>query len=190
VLATAGVELTRDLFIRLSLEEGRSAFDLARDQGAGPEEVERLRSARNDRYSALLRDGAPVFDGAEGVLQRLHRQVRMGVVTSSRKEHFDLIHESTGFLAYLDFALTREDYEKTKPHPDPYLSAITRYGLRAEECVVVEDSMRGLIAALGAGLRCIVVPNDLTRGASFAGAHKVLGNLREVEEEIARLISR
>ena len=187
-LATIGVELTRELFVRFSLEEGRSTFDLVREKGVTPEEVERLRSTRNQRYSALLRAGVPVFEGAAEVLSRLHGRVRMGVVTSALREHFDLIHRSTGLLRYFDFVLTREDYEQSKPHPDPYLAAIDRCGFRPDECLVIEDSVRGLAAARGAGIPCIVVPNALTQQGSFDGAHAVVRDLRQVEAELTRLL--
>jgi len=45
---------------------------------------------------------------------------------------------------------------------------------------VIEDSARGLQAALAAGLRCIVVPNHFTRGSSFEGALAVLPDIRGV----------
>jgi HAD superfamily hydrolase (TIGR01509 family) len=188
VLATIGADLTRDLFIQLSLEEGRSAFDLAREREATEEAVERLRSTRNERYSALLRSGVPMFEGADEVLSRLHGRVRMGVVTSSHRDHFEIIHRSTGLLRYFEFVLTREDYDRAKPHPDPYQAALDRHGLRADESVVVEDSVRGLLAARGAGIRCIVVPNTLTRDGNFDGAHAVVADLREAEAELERLL--
>jgi HAD superfamily hydrolase (TIGR01509 family) len=188
VLATVGVDLTTALFIRLSLEEGRSAFDLARERGLTPDQIERLRSTRNERYGDLLRGGVPVFSGAEEVLRRLHGRVSMGIVTSSRRDHFEIIHRSTGLLTYFDFALTRESYDRTKPHPDPYLAAMDHCGARPEECIVVEDSARGLFAARRAGIRCIVVPNALTRRQSFEGAHAVFRDLREAEAELVRLL--
>jgi beta-phosphoglucomutase-like phosphatase (HAD superfamily) len=72
----------------------------------------------------------------------------------------------------------------SKPHPEPYLLAVKRSGFRKEECLVIEDSERGLMAAKAAGLRCIVVPSEFTRGSSFAGAYKVLENLREPLAEL------
>ena len=188
VLARAGTSFTHDDFRRLSLEEGRSAFDLARDRGVGEEAIEELRNERNARYAELIADRPAVFDGAREVLERLHGTVRMGIVTSSRKEHFELIHRTTGLLGFIDFVLTREDYERTKPHPDPYLAALRRFDLRSEECVAVEDSVRGLRAARAAGIRCIVVPNALTRGPGFEEAHAVVDDLRRAHAEIRRLM--
>ena len=99
----------------------------------------------------------------------------MGIVTSSRKDHFDLIHQSTGLLKYFDFVLTASDYARTKPDPAPYLRAVERSGVGREACVAIEDSERGLESATRAGIRCIVVPSSLTRGCKFVGAHQFLG---------------
>lgn len=188
ILATVDVELTRDLFVQLSLKEGRSVFDLAARRGLGSPEIERLRSRRNERYAELLRDGAPLLDGVEEALHSLHGRVSMGIVTSSRRDHFDLIHRESGLLGYFDFFLTREDYERSKPDPDPYRTAMARRRLRGEECVVVEDSERGLLSARRAGIRCIVIPHALTAGGSFEGAHAVVPGARHAAREILRLV--
>lgn len=169
VLSKAGVDLTRDLFIQISLNQGRSTFDLAAERGFSSEIITRFRSDRNQRYRKLLRNEVQVLDGVEDTLRQLQGKVSMGVVTSSRREHFEIIHTTTGLLHYFDFVLTREDYRKSKPNPDPFITAIKGNGLKREHCIIVEDSERGLAAAKAAGIRCIVVPNILTRGSNFSG---------------------
>ena len=67
-----------------------------------------------------------------------------------------------------------------KPHPAPYLLAAERLKVRPDRCLVVEDSERGLQAAVRAGMRCAVVPNELTRVGDFSEAYRVLKNVREV----------
>jgi beta-phosphoglucomutase-like phosphatase (HAD superfamily) len=54
----------------------------------------------------------------------------------------------------------------------------------AAECIVVEDSLRGLTAARAAGLRCVVVPSELTRGSDFSGADRVLESLPDLIAEL------
>jgi len=85
--------------------------------------------------------------------------------------------------------LTREDYGKSKPNPDPFLTAIIRNGLQPEHCIIVEDSERGFAAAKAAGIRCIMIPNSLTKGGDFSGAYRVLNNAGEVAVEVLKLIS-
>ncbi|MBU4371981.1 MAG: HAD-IA family hydrolase [Syntrophaceae bacterium] len=70
---------------------------------------------------------------------------------------------------------------------EPYRLAMERSGCRPEECLVVEDSERGVRAAIAAGIRCIVVPNELTRGGEFAGAWRVFSSCREIPGEIEQL---
>lgn len=189
VLSEIGVDLTTEGFIEVSLKQGRSAFDLAAAQGVKPEVIDRLRADRNRRYRDLLRQGIRVLDGVEDALRRLRGKVLMGVVTSSLKAHFDLIHTGTGLLPLFDFVLTREDYEKSKPNPEPFLTAATQNGLRLNECIIVEDSARGLAAARAAGIKCIVVPNRLTKSSNFSGAYRVVSSTREAADIVLGLIN-
>jgi HAD superfamily hydrolase (TIGR01509 family) len=187
LLLKAGVTLTETLFQRISLKEGRSVFDLALEKGVLQDEIDRLHGERNRRYSELLRSGVRIMDGAEETLGMLQGKVIQAIVTSSRRSHFDTMHGTTGLLPFFDFILTREDYTLSKPDPEPYRLALKRSGCRPEECLVVEDSERGLQAALAAGVRCIVIPNDLTRGGAFAGAWRILPSCREIPGEIEHL---
>ena len=180
VLAENSIQMTRDQFIQISLKEGRSAFILASEQGMSPEAVAQLLEERNRRYSDLLRNGALLMDGVADTLSRLRDKVRMGIVTSSRQEHFDIIHANTGILPYFDFVLTRKDYKRSKPNPDSFLTAMKHCELAREECLIVEDSERGLAAANAAGIHCIIVPNELTRNNDFTGAWRVVDDIREV----------
>jgi HAD superfamily hydrolase (TIGR01509 family) len=189
VLLEVGIDLSRDLFIRISLEQGRSAFDLASEQGLSQEVITRLRDDRNKRYSSLLRKGVRMLDGVENALRHLHGKVLMGVVTSSRREHFDIIHNATGLLRFFDFVLAREDYKKSKPNPEPFFAAMRQNGLKPEHCIIVEDSARGLAAAKAAGIRCIVVPTFLSRGSDFQGAYRVLDTIQQVPYEVLQLMS-
>jgi HAD superfamily hydrolase (TIGR01509 family) len=163
-------------------------FDLAEERGVSAEAIAGLREKRNGRYSELLRGDTQVLDGVEETLWQLRGRVSMGVVTGSRGEHFEIIHASTDLLPYFGFVLTREDYGEAKPAPDAYLTAMARQGLAPEDCLVVEDSERGFKAARDAGIRCLVVPNALTRGGDFSGAYKVLDGIREVVPEVMPLL--
>jgi beta-phosphoglucomutase-like phosphatase (HAD superfamily) len=103
------------------------------------------------------------------------------------REHFEAMHRNSGLTGFFEFVLTREDYQKSKPDPEPYLMALGRLRLPAHECVVVEDSERGLAAASAAGLRCIVIPSSLTRGGKFNGAAAILDNVFPLPSTLASL---
>lgn len=179
ILAEFGIELTQQKFIDISLTAGNSLFSLVADILPSAE-MDAARNARDVRYSELLQEETRVLPGVEETLASLHGKVKMAIVTSSRPEHFALIHRHSELLKFFDFVLARDDYVYSKPHPEPYLTALRRSGLPPEECLVIEDSERGLLAACRAGLRCFVIPGKLTSGGNFSSAERVLSDIREV----------
>jgi HAD superfamily hydrolase (TIGR01509 family) len=180
VLASVGIPLTQQDYVELFLVQGRGAWHVAMERGIGPSDIERLRNERNALYGDLLAQAPRLTAGITEVLDALQGKYVMGVVTSSRKDHFDLMHRTTGLLKYFDFVLTASDFSRVKPDPEPYLRAVDRSGVGRESCVAIEDSARGLESATGAGISCIVVPTALTQGSDFAGAHRVLGSIGEI----------
>jgi HAD superfamily hydrolase (TIGR01509 family) len=189
-LKTVGVELTLVQFKEMSLRRGESTLKLAAEVGFSAEEIACLRSERDRLYAESLATESCVIEGAEEVLQSLHGRVRMGVVTGSRRDHFEMAHAKSGLMKYMDFIITHEDYRNTKPHPESYLTAMARHGLRPNQCIVVEDAERGLVAATAAGLPCLIVLSEWTKDGDFRGACRVLESIREVPGEVMRLANR
>ena len=184
ILADVGIPLTEADYIELFLIQGRGAFHLASERGMSAQDVERLRSDRNVLYGQWLATETRVLDDVRRVLDTLYGRYVMGVVTSSRQDHFDVIHAQTGLLKYFDFVLTAADVRRVKPDPEPYLLAVERSGFPPSECLAIEDSARGLEAARAAGVPCVVVPTRLTRGCEFPGADEVVPALGDL---LARL---
>jgi len=184
VLALESVELPLSLYIEYSLRRGESTFNLVRDSGASEQRIADLRNERNRRYADALRTQRILIEDVEWALSELRCSFSMGVVTSSRRDHFDIMHRRTGLAGYFDFVVALEDYKQTKPAPDPYLTALKQNGLQAQQCVVIEDSERGLTAAKAAGLTCYVIPNELTRFGNFDAADKVLASIKDLVDRL------
>jgi HAD superfamily hydrolase (TIGR01509 family) len=184
VLTRVGVELTVDQYRQLLLVEGRGAWHLAEQRGVEKQEIDGLRSARDDLYADLLTRGDVLVPGALELLDRLRPRYRMAVVTSSQRGHFDAIHERTRLCELVEFVLTREDYDQAKPHPEPYLRALQQLALPSAQCLAVEDSERGLRAANGAGLACWIVLTELTAGLAFDAAERRFASLAELGEAL------
>jgi HAD superfamily hydrolase (TIGR01509 family) len=177
LLATIGIELELADYRELSLRQGRSAFELARDRGLSDPEIEDLRRRRNLRYSELIEEGVRVLAGVSSTLERLHGRRPMAIVTSSDRVHFDQIHRQTDLLRFFDFVLANDEYDRHKPHPEPYLTAAERFGVAPERCLVIEDTERGLRSAEAAGMRCIVIPHTLSAEGDFGAAEHVLEDM-------------
>ncbi len=173
-LAELGVALGVADYVEISLRRGESCFDLAYAAGHDAARVEATRLRRNARYEELLRLGVPLIDGVAETLRALRGIARMAVVTSSRPEHFALVHARTGIRDAFELVLTGADYVNFKPDPEPYLLAADRLGVRPADCLVVEDTERGLVSATRAGMRCVVIPRGLSAGGDYSAAYRVL----------------
>lgn len=180
VLASIGIPLTREQYLELFLVQGRGAWHLAEERGLAPAVVDRLREERNNLYAEWLSARPLLIPGVTSALDALHGRYLMGIVTSSRRDHFDVIHRASGLLKYFDFVLASGDYAQVKPDPAPYLRAVEKSGCGPDECIAIEDSERGLESATRAGIRCIVVPSRLTRGCAFQGAYRIVDSVTDI----------
>lgn len=181
-----GIEISEDVYVEYFLKRSSGTWHLAEAKGLSRDDISKLRNERDELYSNLLLNKMEVIDGANETLAKLFGKYKMGIVTSSKKHHFDIIHEKSGLLKYFDFVLTIDDYAKSKPAPDPYLKALELSGVKKEECIIIEDSERGLKSALAAGLKCVVIPTNLTKYSDFSGAEKILSKITEVPNYLTK----
>ncbi|GAB3751161.1 HAD family hydrolase [Microlunatus parietis] len=180
-LAEIGLTLDRQRYLR-DMAQGRATWVQARAAGVDDRTIDRQREARDAYYQEYLRTEAIEIEGVLETLAELSRHVRMAIVTTSRRKDFDLIHEKRKITSFMEFVLTLEDYEFSKPHPEPYLTGLHRLGGAREETLVVEDSARGLASALAAGIDCAIVHNDFTGAQDFTGARHRLKTLSELRD--------
>jgi HAD superfamily hydrolase (TIGR01509 family) len=192
-LAELGIELDVADYIDVSLRRGASCFELASERGLAADRIEATRLRRNTRYEQLLREGVELIDGVSDTLRALRGTTRMAIVTSTRPEHFALVHDRLGIRDHFELVLTGADYTRFKPDPQPYLMAAERLGLAPADCLVVEDTERGLASATRAGMRCVVIPRGLSAGGDYSSAFRVLkrtGELVPIVRELTAARSR
>lgn len=84
-----------------------------------------------------------------------------------------------GRFKALDVFMAGDDVPRKKPDPLIYQLAAQKLGLSPDECIVIEDSMVGLGAALGAGMRCIITTTASTADQEFPGAVLVVPELEK-----------
>lgn len=99
--------------------------------------------------------------------------------TSNERAVRGVVHTLLGSVREEKFSeiLAGDVVSKKKPDPEIYNLAKERLGLRGEECVVVEDSRNGLLAAKGAGMHCIVTTSSYTGEEDFTEAGRVVPEL-------------
>lgn len=172
-IARLGVDLALPDYLA-DMALGRASWERARARGATEAQIAAERDARNADYQRFLRERAIEIPGVLDVLETLGRQFDMAIVTTARRDDFELIHQDRAIVQHMDFVLASGDYPRAKPAPDPYLAALQRFDAEPHQAIVVEDSERGLRSAVAAGIDCVVVESDFVRGQDFSTAtHRI-----------------
>jgi HAD superfamily hydrolase (TIGR01509 family) len=97
--------------------------------------------------------------GVAALIQHLRGRdgLRLGLVTSALREDVELILAPAGLFGLFDQMVTRDDPTPTKPDPAPYLLALERLDVSADQAVALEDSPAGIASAHAAGLKVVAV---------------------------------
>ena len=105
--------------------------------------------------------------------------VRLGVCTTSNPKSVAGVLDLMGAerKGRFEFVLAGDVVAHKKPAPDIYQLAKDKLALPASECLVIEDSRNGMLAAIGAALPCLVTTSTYTKNEDFAGAVAVVPEL-------------
>lgn len=182
-LADIGLTLDQDQYLR-NMTQSMGTWAQARAAGIDEQTISRQRAVRDVYYQEYLRTEDIEIEGVVETLAELSKYVRMAIVTTARRVDFEMIHEKRQITQFMDFILVREDYNLAKPHPEPYLTGLKRFGATKEETLVVEDSSRGLNSAVAAGIDCAIVYNDFTKSHDFSQASYRIETLIELKDII------
>ncbi len=140
-----------------------------------------LDARRQEEIMAELAHEGPMH-GVVDLLEKLKsRQIPCAVVSSSSHQWVDGWLERLGLAGYFQTTVCRGDAARIKPAPDLYLEAAKQLSLEASQCLVIEDSLNGVISAKAAGMSVWVVPNRVTECLDFSAADRVLRSMAEVE---------
>jgi len=107
----------------------------------------------------LHRDGAPPIDGAVAAVQRVAESYPIALASSAHPQVIAATLAACGLDGTFDAVVSADEVGRGKPHPDVFLEAARRLGAAPERCVVIEDSLNGILAARAAGMVAVLVPN-------------------------------
>jgi beta-phosphoglucomutase len=169
--------------IRIALEVHGVAPD--------PERVDAIAARKAAIFEGMM-GKVPFFPGVETLVRSLSREMPLAVASGALHAEIESVLAAGGLRDAFTAIVGADDVSRGKPHPEPYLAAMERVeprapGLRPSECLVVEDTMPGIAAALAAGMRVLAVTNSYP-AAKLSAAHRVLDSLADVEPADLRLL--
>lgn len=177
----------KDVYIGL---DDRGAFTHALAAMGLPTDATAVRALieeKSKRFAEVL-DGHDLqpYPGVAELLRALHGRHPVGLCSGALRSDIFPILEELHLKDCFNVFVTTDDVHASKPDPTSYRLCAQRLaenfpgaGITAAECVAIEDTPDGLVAALGAGMRTIAVTTNFP-AEYLANAHRVVNSLAEL----------
>ncbi|HVY54995.1 MAG TPA: HAD family phosphatase [Thermodesulfobacteriota bacterium] len=194
-----GIELTEeDYYANYLAYDDKTFFRRLlgdRDFKHGDELIPELMERKTAHYFDLIKGNIEILPGVREFLGRLVGRCRMAIGSGALRAEITDILDFAGIRGFFEVIVSAEDIERCKPAPDVYLEVLKRLNAAAPglqpispgECLVIEDSLSGIEAALSAGMKCLAVSNSYP-AEELTRAHMVSESLTRVGvEDLAQL---
>ncbi len=124
-----------------------------------PEQLHEFVNQMKQKYTAqMIHERCHPMFHHEYALSKLHKAgYRLAVCSNSMRSTIELMMEKSMLIDYLDLIVSNEDVKRAKPDPEMYQTAISKFGLKPEECIVVEDNPNGIAAGKASGASVLEV---------------------------------
>jgi HAD superfamily hydrolase (TIGR01509 family) len=144
--------------------------------------IKELHKLKTDLFMQIIESGElPLRPGvARLVDEAIAKKIKLAVCSTSNERAVHLVVEKmlgAKRKSHFNAILAGDVVSKKKPDPEIYNLALKRLGLNPDECVVVEDSRNGQLAAKAAGMYCVVTTNGYTENEDFSEANLVVPEL-------------
>ena len=162
---------TKNIFERLKIQ-----FNLAEEVNAL---VETKRNLFNDAFDN--KEDLYLLDGVGDLIKDLYDNgMQLVLASSSATVTINRIFNRFGLHKYFTHIVSGEDFPKSKPHPAIFLRAAELANTPVENCIVIEDSTNGIMAAKAAGIYCIGYDSFHSKLQDYSLADVVITDFKEL----------
>jgi beta-phosphoglucomutase len=164
----------RDCFRLAFAEVGRSV---------GPEMMLSLVQRKSVYYRQSIQQELRVFPGVVRLIEQAYLHYELAVASGALRSEIEFVLNSLGLRDRFRCVASSHEIDRGKPEPDIFLKTLENLNLIGRggailpaNCLVIEDSLAGVKAALSAGMKCLAVTNTYP-AAALAEAHHVVASL-------------
>ncbi len=132
----------------------------------------------------ILSEGAPVKDGVNELLSYIkNKNLKIALATSALKERAELLLKMSDTRRYFDVVTCGDEITNGKPDPEIFLKTADKLNCKPENCLILEDSNNGIMAAYRVGMLPVMIPDMNEPGKDVeAMLFKKFNNLIEVRD--------
>lgn len=126
------------------------------------------------------------IDGIRDLLALLkEQQIKTAIASSSARKLIETVVKKFNLMAFFDVIVSGEEVPAGKPAPDVFLEAARQLHVSPEDCLVIEDSKNGTIAAKAAGMSCIGFKNPNSGNQDLSRADNVVLSIRDIHKTLS-----
>lgn len=142
---------------------------------------------RNRILKETLKKRFPKVAFIEQVLSLLSKKYLLALATMGDREFVGKEMKISRLAKYFKVSIFGEDIINPKPDPEIFLKAAESLGVQPEECVVIEDSQKGIMAGKNAGMVVIARRGNHNNSVDLSKADIVIEDLRDIEKNVENL---
>ena len=188
VFGAVGLELSEDDCARtkgLRVDDVVAYWQASSPKGFGGVPRAEVESRLIARVATLIAAEGRALAGASSALALARARGPVALASSSPLPVIEAALDRLGMSGSFDVVLSAWSEPYGKPHPGLFLSTAARLGAPAAECLVLEDSLNGVLAAKSARMACVAVPFDHPdHDPRFVIADRIIGSLEALSSEI------
>jgi HAD superfamily hydrolase (TIGR01509 family) len=183
--ASFGRPLDEALFQSLNGLKNEDIFPRLLGRPVSGDELERLSTQKEERYRALFRPHMAPLRGAAELMARLRNSgVRLALASSAPPGNRDMVLDGLRWRGLFD-AIVEAEHLPGKPAPDAFLDAARRLELSPAECLVFEDAVNGVRAAVAAGIPVVGITTTVPAATLLAaGAREAAPDFASLPERV------
>lgn len=176
-----GLSMTDEFFCNTFGMQNYQIIPMLIGRDVSPDEVNRLSDWKEQRYRKIIAEELVPAEGAKALLDDLKIEgFLLAVGSSAPRANLELVLDCTDLRDFFDAYVTSQDVTKGKPAPDTFLKAAEKLSLGAGSCIVVEDAVQGIEAAIAAGMPVVAVTTTRSR-VDLAGADIIVDSLAQLK---------
>ena len=132
-----------------------------------PKDAVKVLEMRNDIMREKYKTDLVPLPGLDHIIDAFFGKLKMAIATGAQEEFLDIVVYQLDIRNKFDVLQASDEIEQGKPHPEIYLKTCEKLGLKPGECIVLEDSLNGVLAGKNAGCYVIAVPSEYTKQENF-----------------------
>jgi HAD superfamily hydrolase (TIGR01509 family) len=181
------IEVSEELFTSFTGNSTRNVFQRVNsifNLNADVEElILRKRTIFNDAFDH--KEDLELLEGVEKLIKNLHENgVELILASSASKVTIDRVFRRFGLHPYFSNIVSGEDFPKSKPHPAIFEFAASLSKAPKENCIVIEDSTNGVLAAKAAGIYCVGYNSIHSKLQDLSKADKIVNHFNELDYNV------